>query len=247
MRVLVVDDEPLARDRLLRFIQSIDYVDGAVSASNGSEALKRLADEFYDVVLLDIRMPGPNGIEVAESIRKMAQPPAVIFCTAYDEHALEAFRVNAQSYLLKPVQKSALEAALEQCQKLNRAQVKALSVNESSNVPVVSVQTGRGKERLPLTEVYYFRADQKYVSLFSGRGERVVDISLKALEERFPAQLIRVHRNCLVNRSRIEKLFRSTDGGYWVSVAGEAEPLAVSRRHVKQVKEVFNEQENKTF
>ncbi|TCS38244.1 LytR/AlgR family response regulator transcription factor [Reinekea marinisedimentorum] len=242
MRVLVVDDEPLARDRLLRFIQSIDYVDGTAAATNGTEALKRLESETFDVVLLDIRMPGPSGIEVAESISKMPQRPAVIFCTAYDEHALEAFRVNAQSYLLKPIQKAALEEALQQCQKLNRAQVMALSTGESNSVPTIPVQTGREKERLPLAEVYYFRADQKYVSLFGERGERVVDISLKALEEKFASLLIRVHRNCLVNRSRIEKLFRDSDGGYWVSVQGEEKPLAVSRRHVKQVKEIFSEQ-----
>lgn len=242
MRILVVDDEPLARDRLLRFLQSIDYVDGTASATNGTEALTRLQSESFDVVLLDIRMPGPSGLEVAEAIGRMSQRPAVIFCTAYDEHALEAFRVNAQSYLLKPIQKTALEDALQRCQRLNRAQVMALSATDSAAVPTIPVQTGREKERLPMAEVYYFRADQKYVSLFSERGERVVDISLKALEEKFPAILIRVHRNCLVNRSRIEKLFRDAEGGYWVSVLGEEKPLAVSRRHVKQVKDVFSEQ-----
>lgn len=244
MRVLVVDDEPLARERLIRFIQSIDYIEGIAAATNGTEALKRLEDESFDVVLLDIRMPGKSGIEVAEVIDQMANRPAVIFCTAYDDHALEAFQVNAQSYLLKPIQRAALEEALQRCQALNRAQVQALSSLESGTVPTVPVQTGREKERFPLSEVYFFRAEQKYVSLFGERGERVVDISLKALEEKFPNHLVRVHRNCLVNRSRIEKLFRDSDGVYWVAVAGAGEPLAVSRRHVRQVKTFFDTDAN---
>lgn len=244
MRVLIVDDEPLARDRLLRFVQDIDYIDGISVAASGTEALQRLENDEFDVVLLDIRMPGENGLIVAGRIAEMKQPPAVIFCTAYDEHALDAFRVNAQSYLLKPIQRQALNEALTQCRKLNRAQVQALSSSEVTSIPSITVQTGREKERLPLSEVFFFRAEQKYVSLFGERGERIVDESLKAMEERFPDLLVRAHRNCLVYKPRISKLFRDTEGSYWISLNGTDESIAVSRRHVRQVKELFADRDN---
>jgi len=237
MKVLVVDDEPLARDRLIRFMQDIDDVDGTAVASNGFEALQKLSVADYDVVLLDIRMPGQSGLEVAEQLRKMDQPPAIIFCTAYDDYALDAFKVNAQSYLLKPIQRQALQDALGQCSQLNRAQIQALS--SQSSVPSIAIQSGREKERLPLSDVYYFKAEQKYVSLFSIRGERIVDESLKVLEERYPEQLIRVHRNTLVYKPRIEKLNRDSEGGFWVYLQDVEAPLAVSRRHAKDIKQMF--------
>lgn len=237
MKVLVVDDEPLARERLLRFIQDIDYVNGTSVATNGLDALEKLKDFPADVVLLDIRMPGQSGLEIANTIRQFEEPPAIIFCTAYDEHALEAFRVQAQAYLLKPIQRQALEGALQACRKLTKAQIQSLSTE--SNVATIAVHNGREKEILPLADVYYFRAEQKYVSLFGQKGERIVDESLKALEERFESSFLRVHRNTLVNKSRVEKLQRDNDGGFWVKLKGVNELIAVSRRHAKQVKAVF--------
>lgn len=240
MNVLVVDDEPLARDRLIRFLQDVDTVELTHSASNAEDALQKLQADRYDVVLLDVRMPGKSGIEVAERIRQMPEAPAVIFCTAYDEYALQAFQVNAQSYLLKPIQRQALYDALNRSQHLTRAQISAL--NSDSGVPSIVVQSGRGKERVPLSDVYYFKADQKYVSMFGVKGERVVDDSLKYLEEAFSSQLIRVHRNTLVMRARIEKLKRDLDGGFWVVINGVQEALPVSRRHARDIKKLFENQ-----
>lgn len=240
MNVLVVDDEPLARDRLIRFLQDIDAVELTNSASNAEDALQKLQAGRYDVVLLDVRMPGQSGIEVAQHIQQMAEAPAIIFCTAYDEYALQAFQVNAQSYLLKPIQRQALTDALIRSQHLTRAQISAL--NSDSAVPTIVVQSGRGKERVPLSDVYYFKADQKYVSMYGVKGERVVDDSLKMLEETFSNQLIRVHRNTLVMRARVEKLKRDRDGGFWIIVNGVKEALPVSRRHSREIKKLFDHQ-----
>lgn len=238
MKVLVVDDEPLARDRLIRFLQDIDEVTQANMASSGMEALEKLESFHADVVLLDIRMPGQSGLEVAAEIKKLAQPPAVIFCTAYDDYALDAFKVNAQAYLMKPIAKAALVEALASCAQLNKAQVQALSLQ--NDVATINVHNGREKERLPIAEVYYFQADQKYVSLFSARGERIVDESLKTLEERFGEYFVRVHRSTLVQRSRIEKLNRDSEGGIWLKLKDVENPIAVSRRHARDIKKLFD-------
>lgn len=238
MKVLVVDDEPLARDRLIRFLQDVDAVDGINAASNGEEALNKLAGFDADVVLLDIRMPGQSGLDVAAQIKQMAEPPAIIFCTAYEDYALDAFRVNAQAYLLKPIQRKALLEALETCGQLNKAQIQALS-NQTS-VETISVHNGREKELMPLSDIYFFRAEQKYVSLFGIKGERVVDESLKALEERYLNCFIRVHRNTLVYKPRIEKLTRDSEGGFWVKLRGVDELISVSRRHARDIKLLFD-------
>lgn len=239
MNVLVVDDEPLARDRLIRFLQDFDFVTGTQAAANGVEALARLDSFSADVVLLDIRMPGMSGLEVAEQIAQREEPPAVVFCTAYDDHALDAFKVKAQAYLLKPVQREALSDALAGCTQLNRAQRRNLGNDDS--VATISVHNGREKERLPMSEVFYFRADQKYVSLYCSRGERIVDESLKTLEEKFADCLVRIHRNTLVYGPRIERLNREPDGTYAVYLKGVEEALAVSRRHAKEVKGLFKD------
>ena len=238
MKVLVVDDEPLARDRLIRFLQDVDAVDGINAASNGEEALNKLAGFDADVVLLDIRMPGQSGLDVAAQIKQMAEPPAIIFCTAYEDYALDAFRVNAQAYLLKPIQRKALLEALETCGQLNKAQIQALS-NQTS-VETISVHNGREKELMPLSEIYFFRAEQKYVCLFGTKGERVVDESLKTLEERYLNCFIRVHRNTLVYKPRIEKLTRDSEGGFWVKLRGVDELISVSRRHARDIKLLFD-------
>lgn len=237
MKVLVVDDEPLARERLMRLLESQDVVTQCVTAANGEEALNRLASDPFDLVLLDIRMPGMSGLEVAERLLDMTHPPAVVFCTAHDDYALEAFQVQAVAYVLKPVKQDALNRVLEQAGRLNQAQLNALS--EDNAGPVLTLQTGRGKERIPLTDLYYFRADQKYVSALCRQGERLCDLSLKQLEERWPDHLVRVHRNTLVPRQRLEKLSRDNDGGYWLRLRGLDESLPVSRRFARELKPLF--------
>lgn len=238
MRVLVVDDEPLARERLLRLMEAEDSVTQYASAANGEEALKRLDVDTFDLLLLDIRMPGLGGIEVAERVLEQAHPPAIVFCTAYDDYALEAFRVQAVSYLLKPVKQADLSRVLKQAGRLSQAQISALGGEQEG--PVLTLQTGRGKERVPLADLYYFRADQKYVMAMCQQGERLCDLSLKQLEERWPEYLIRVHRNTLVPRQRLEKLTRDAEGGFWLRLRGVESELAVSRRFARELKPLFD-------
>lgn len=239
MKVMVVDDEPLARERMLRLLEQCDSVTGCSTASNGQEALEKLAAAPVDLVLLDIRMPGMSGMEVAERLIQGSQPPAIVFCTAYDDYALEAFKVQAMAYLLKPVKRDALNRALLQARQLNRAQINALASAESA--PVLVVQTGRGKERIPLTDVFYFRADQKYVTAQCRQGERVCDLSLKQLEDRWPEQLVRIHRHTLVVKSLLERLTRDADGGYEVHLRGLSTPLIASRRYAREMKALFSD------
>lgn len=240
MRVLVVDDEPLARERLLRFLQDIDVVQWTATASHGAEALAKLQQEVIDVVLLDIRMPGMTGLEAANEIRKLPTPPAIIFCTAYDQYALDAFKVNADSYLLKPIQKQDLISALEKSQRLTQAQQSALQQQTAALSMVL--HSGRGKERVPMKDIYYCRAEQKYVSVFCRQGERISDDSLKTLEDRYGAALLRIHRNTLVNKHEIVRLSRDSDGSYCVHLASIDEPLSVSRRFSKDVRAFFDSQ-----
>lgn len=238
MKVLVVDDEPLARERLLRLMEAEDSVTQCACAANGEEALRRLQTTSYDLVLLDIRMPGINGLEVAEQLVDQAHPPAIVFCTAYDDYALEAFRVQAVSYLLKPVKQADLSKVLKRAGRLNQAQISALAPDQGG--PVLTLQTGRGKERVPLADLYYFRADQKYVMALCQQGERLCDLSLKQLEERWPEHLIRVHRNTLVPRQRLEKLTRDAEGSFWLQLRGIQEVLPVSRRFARELKPLFD-------
>lgn len=238
MKVLVVDDEPLARERLLRFLQDIDFVHWTATAAHGEEALVKIKHEAVDVVLLDIRMPGMTGLEAAAEIRKHPTPPAVVFCTAFDQYALDAFKVNAESYLLKPVQRTDLLQVLEQCQRLTQAQQSALE-QQASPVSMV-LHSGRGKELIPMKDVYYCRAEQKYVSVFCRQGERISDDSLKALEDRFTGHMLRIHRNTLVNKHEIVRLTRDHDGSCWVHLASLVEPLAVSRRFAKEIRSFFD-------
>ncbi len=238
MKIMVVDDEPLARDRLIRFLTDIDTVDGIQSASTGVECLEKLNSFPADVVLLDIRMPGENGLQVAEQINQRPTPPAIIFCTAYDDYALDAFRVNAQNYLMKPISNQALSEALSCIGQITRAHLSAL--NAQPKIDAISVHNGREKELIPLSEFYFCRAEQKYVSLYCFRGERILDDSLKALEERFESCLVRVHRNTLVYRPRIVRLYRDAEGSYWLALKDVDEPISVSRRHVKVIKALFD-------
>jgi two-component system response regulator AlgR len=236
---MVVDDEPLARERLVRLLEQCDAVTGCISADNGREALEKLSANPVDLVLLDIRMPGLSGLDVARQLSQSAQPPAIVFCTAYDDYALEAFEVQAVAYLLKPIKRDALMQALRQTRRLNRAQLNALVSAEDT--PVLVVQTGRGRERIPLTDIFYFRAEQKYVMAQCRQGERVCDLSLKQLEERWPQQLVRIHRHTLVVRSLLERLTRDSEGGFEVHLRGLEKPLIASRRYARELKSLFSD------
>jgi len=184
-------------------------------ACNGNEALELALRLQPDVLLLDIRMPGLDGLQVAQQLCEREQAPAVIFCTAFEAFALEAFKVNAVGYLVKPVREEHLTAALKNVRRINRAQLAALQEGIASAPEVdsarshISVQSHRGLELIALSSVFCFIAEQKYVTLHHESGEALLDEPLKVLEDEFGERFVRIHRNALVARDRIERLQRS--------------------------------------
>ncbi|MBZ2189202.1 LytTR family DNA-binding domain-containing protein [Alcanivorax sp. JB21] len=242
MRVLVCDDEQLARERLVRLIDSLDDVEVVEQASNGREAVLAAQRVQPDVVLMDIRMPDMDGLEAAAHMARAEEPPAVIFCTAYDEHALDAFRVHAMDYLLKPVNREELSAALARADGLARHQRIPDNLEGAASGRRrrhISARTHRGMELVPVADVRYFLADQKYITVRYGDGEVLIDETLKDLEEEFGDQFVRVHRNALAALSYIEGMEQSGHGHHQLRLRGLDEPLVVSRRHVAGLRKLM--------
>ncbi len=236
-RVLIADDEPLARERLTRMVDNLDGYRVCAEAANGEQVLEAMARDIPDIVLLDIRMPGRDGMEVARQLASQPNPPAIIFCTAYDDYAIPAFEVQAVAYLLKPVRKEALAGALDRAERLNRVQLQALQGQPETDSHHLSVSNARGTELVDMTRVRYCEADQKYVTLHHDSGDTLTDLSLKALESRFPDLLLRIHRNTLVGTQFIRSLERLDDGTSQLRLTDSAEALSVSRRHVARVRQ----------
>ena len=239
MKVLIVDDEQLARDRLARMVSALEGYEVVAEAGNGRVALERAVETQPDLVLLDIRMPGMDGLEAARHLTELHEPPAVIFCTAYEEHAVQAFDLQAVGYLLKPVRREHLASALNRAQRVNKAQLAALGGDLApSRRTHISARTRRGIELVPVDEVRYFQADQKYVTVRSGGGEVIIDETLRDLEQEFGELFVRVHRNCLVAAAHIECLERAGVGQARIRLRGVSEPLDVSRRHLAAVRQL---------
>lgn len=236
MRVLVCDDEPLARERLVRLVNTLDGIEVAGEAANGREAVQTAERLRPDVVLMDIRMPDMDGIEAAACLAQAEQPPSLIFCTAYDEHALEAFRVKALDYLLKPVNRDDLSAALERVRSLKGA---AESHSADGRRQYISARTHRGLELVPVDDIRYFLADQKYITVRYGDGEVLIDETLKDLETEFGDQFVRVHRNALAALRYIEGMEQASSGHHQLRLRGLDEPLVVSRRHVAALRKLM--------
>ena len=239
MDVLIVDDEPLARQRLARMLDKLDGYDLVAEAENGEAALAAICKFDPDIVLLDVRMPGEDGLSVARRIGALDDPPAVIFCTAFDQYALDAFGTEAVGYLLKPVKSEQLLEALTKAQRLNKVQRAAFSRNHT---PVgnlrshISAKTRRGVELIPLDDVRYFIADHKYVTVYHVNGEHLLDETLKELEEEFSQRFLRIHRNALVSVKHIEAIERTAQGQYQVRLSNTEMRPIVSRRHVGGLK-----------
>ena len=235
MKILIVDDEPLARERLQRLIGKIEPQAECLLAASGEEALLAVATHEPDLLLLDIRMPGMDGIEVATRVEALGQPPAVVFCTAYDEYALEALRHQAVAYLLKPLREADLSRALAAAGRVNRVQLAALRGEPADARTALSSQTHRGIETMPVVAVRCFLAEQKYVTAYGPDQELLLPDTLKDLEVEFPDRFVRVHRNALVALAYIERLAKG-DEGWCVELQGVTVQPAVSRRHLAEVK-----------
>ncbi|HTF84740.1 MAG TPA: LytTR family DNA-binding domain-containing protein [Cellvibrio sp.] len=239
MDVLIVDDEPLARQRLARMLDKLDGYDLIAEAENGEAALAAICKFDPDIVLLDVRMPGEDGLSVARRIGALDDPPAVIFCTAFDQYALDAFGTEAVGYLLKPVKSEQLLEALTKAQRLNKVQRAAFSQNQTPTGNLrshISAKTRRGVELIPLDDVRYFIADHKYVTVYHVNGEHLLDETLKELEEEFSQRFLRIHRNALVSVKHIEAIERTAQGQYQVRLSNTEMRPIVSRRHVGGLK-----------
>ena len=238
MKVLIADDEAPARTRLRRLVEDIDGHDIVGEAATGREALLLSDKTQPDVLLLDIRMPGMDGLEAARHLAALENPPAVIFTTAYGDHALEAFAAHALDYLLKPIRKERLAQALAHVRKLNRAQSAALSSVDTAQARSHICARVRGALQLvPVGEIVYFLADQKYVTVRYSDGSVLIEESLKALETEFAAAFTRIHRNALVAAAHITGLERDDDGHVHVRLRGVTERLEVSRRHAAELRQ----------
>lgn len=233
-KVVVADDEPLARQRLKRLLEGLPGYRVCAVAEDGEALLEVVARTSPDIVLLDIRMPGTDGMAAAAALARLSDPPALIFCTAYDQYALDAFRHSAADYLLKPVRKEALCEALARAARVNRVQRSTLS--EAQTHPTLAVKTHRGTELIDMRQVFYCEADQKYVTLVHQEGETLTDLTLKELETGYPDSLVRIHRNTLVGQRYIKGLLRTGDGRYQVQLHTSPRRLNVSRRHASALK-----------
>ena len=238
MKVLVVDDEKLARDRLRELVLELGDHEVVGEAMNGTEALARTEESSPDVILMDIRMPGMDGLEAAMHLMSLENPPAVIFTTAYDQHALDAFEVSAVDYLLKPIRKERLEKALAKAGKLSLQQLH--DFNQGQETPLVRSHMSvhlRGNIRLvPVTDILYFLADSKYVTVRTAKEEHLVEDSLVNLEREFGDSFLRIHRNALVATSYIQGIEKDSGGTWHVVLKDLDRKLAVSRRHTVAVR-----------
>ena len=238
-RIIIADDEPPARRRLFDLLDELQpaFPHSVVAEVDNGRAALEAANHGADILLLDINMPEMDGLETARHLLKMDNAPRVIFVTAYDQYALEAFEVHAVDYLLKPVRRERLLAALERVKPLNsqativmpRGARRFFSVSERGRLLLV-----------PSDEVIYFRAEQKYITVTTANREYLIEDSLTHIDEEFGGRYLRIHRNCLVRSDLIETFERDADAGdetQWiVTLRGRSERLPVSRRQHTQVR-----------
>ncbi|VAW98021.1 Two-component transcriptional response regulator, LuxR family [hydrothermal vent metagenome] len=241
MKILVIDDEPLARERLKQIITELALGECVAEGSNGEQAVVMSQQHAPDVVLLDIRMPGMDGIEAAQHIMKLDEPPAIIFTTAYDEYALSAFDTHAVDYLLKPIRKERLQDALESAKRLTKAQLEKLNLADQATQrrQHISARLGDELRLIDVNDILYLFAEHKYVTVRYTQGTVLIEESLRSLEEEFDDVFLRVHRNALVARKSIAALDKLKDGGHKVKLLGVEDTLEVSRRHLPTVRKIM--------
>lgn len=231
MKVLIADDEPLARERLGRLLKDCPGWEICAEVGDGQSAWQALEAHQPDVLLLDIRMPGMDGMELSRRLLSLSRPPAVIFCTAHAEHALQAFQTVATAYLLKPVNRQKLRAALDKVQLTTRAQADPAAVAG----PQLELRRGASRWRVPLGRVYLLQATDKLTTVYHSEGSDYLNESLNQLEQQYP-HLLRVHRQALVNPDHVQALRPCGRGRYALELRADLPPVAVSRRLLAQVR-----------
>ncbi len=240
LRVLAVDDEPPALDELAFSLREHPLVGSVTAASDATEALRLLHLESFDAIFLDIHMPGLNGMDLARLMQRFAAPPAVVFVTAFDDHAVEAFEVKAVDYLLKPIRRDRLNDALVTIDSArSRASVSAIvAAPVAPDDPVIPVEVGNRIVLVKRSTISFVEASGDYVRLYTESGSYLLRASLSALEEEWgDAGFVRIHRRYLVDLARVSELRGDGDGGYHIKL-GDRE-LPVSRRHTRDVKDRF--------
>lgn len=245
INIIIADDEAPARNRLRDLLADITNTQVVGEAHNGKQAIELAALHAPDLLLLDIRMPLMDGLEAAQHAQKLSPKPLVIFTTAYENYAIQAFDLNAIDYLLKPIRLERLQTAIAKVQALKPAQLDALKPLKPQRSHLSIYERGR-VILLPLEEVIYFRAEQKYITVRTLAREYLLEESLNQLESEFNQQFIRLHRNCLVAKASIssfEKRMRNNEEGQleqqWVALLkGIADTIAVSRRQQHLIKEM---------
>jgi two-component system response regulator AlgR len=229
MRILIADDEPLARTRLSALLAECADAEVVGSVGDGEAALGACISLKPDVLLADIAMPGLDGLALARRLQSLPQPPQLVFCTAYDAHALSAYELRAADYLLKPVRIERLREALARAQAL-RSRIHA-APRETLAARV------RGTVlRIPLEDVFYLTADEKYVSVHRDGDSVLIEDSLKSIEAAFPQRFVRIHRNCLVSAARLLGLRRDAQGEMHALIAGTPDAPEISRRNLPAVR-----------
>jgi two-component system response regulator AlgR len=240
MKCLVVDDEELARERLTRLLETAGEWQVCGEAANGEQALQQVQRLQPDVVLLDIRMPGMDGLETARHLSRLEKPPAVVFTTAYGDHALEAFETQAVDYLLKPIDPERLQQALDKARRLSGALLEELQGGDFGGPRSHLCARNRGNlELIPVEEVVYLQADNKYVTVCSRSQQILIEESLKSLEQEFGDRFVRIHRNALVAVAAIRGLEKDAAGHCSVVLEGVEPRLEVSRRLLPEIRRLI--------
>ena len=237
MKVVIADDEPLARERLRSLLAELAGVEVVAEAETGEQALHACAELQPDLVLLDIAMPGLDGLEAARHLATFDPRPAVVFCTAYDAHALSAFEAAAIDYLMKPVRPERLAAALERARTFLAGRSGQLSAPSQQARTLLCARLRGSLRLIPIDDIHYLQAEEKYVVVHHARGEDLIEESLKSLEEEFAQRFVRIHRNCLVARHELIELRRNGAGQVQAVLRHGKAPLEVSRRCVASIKQ----------
>jgi len=239
--VLVVDDEPLARERLAALLHDCENMEVVGEAGTGKEAVDLAQSLKPEIVLMDIRMPGMDGIEAAHYLNELEAPPSVIFCTAYDDHALAAFEANAVDYVVKPIRLERLKTALERARRFNGNTLQKLAEAASAQGKKRTHICARVRGNIVLiaiNDIQYLLAEDKYVIVHHAKGEVLVEESLKHLEEEFSDRFVRIHRNCLISLNSLVGLKKVHDGRLLAELTGVTTELEVSRRNIPAVRKL---------
>jgi two-component system response regulator AlgR len=233
----VVDDESLARERLARLLGEVDGWELCGEAASGEEAVRQAELLCPDVVLMDIRMPGVDGLEAARHLSSLHPAPAVVFTTAYGDHALEAFDAHAVDYLLKPIHPDRLCQALDKAMRFGTTSSERLGQVQGAGRRTHLCARIRGSlELIPVDEVVFFQADNKYVTAWAENRKVLIEESLRSLERELSAGFMRVHRNALVAVGAMRGLERDATGQYRLILEGAEERVEVSRRLLPEVR-----------